>query len=279
VREVYGRSPAMRALPDIKMVNEMSRTLLRAAHRAVSPPLLTSDDGVLSRFSVRPDAINVGGLDFQGRPLVRPLDTGGNIPVGLEMADQARKSIERAFMTPLFNILTDTPDRMTATEVLERAKEKAALLAPVASRIEAELLGPMIERELDILAGMGALPPMPPELEEAQGEYRVTYDNPLQRAAMSERSIGMMRWVEATAPIAAQKPEIWDIPDWDLWGRILAEDSAVPLSSLRTRDEVKADKADADQMQQAAALLQGADVAANAAKSMAQAQQIAGTGV
>ncbi|MFN9956083.1 MAG: portal protein, partial [bacterium] len=32
-REVYGRSPAMTVLPDIKMLNEMSKTVIRAAHK------------------------------------------------------------------------------------------------------------------------------------------------------------------------------------------------------------------------------------------------------
>lgn len=275
-REVYGRSPAMAALPDIKMVQQMRRTLLRAAHRAVAPPLLTSDDGILGKFSLKPDAINPGALDFQGRPLVRPLENGGQIPIGMEMEDQARKSIERAFMTPLFGILTETPDRMTATEVLERAKEKAALLAPVAARLEAEFLGPLIEREIDILAQMGVLPPMPGELEEAGAEFRISYDNPLQRAAASERSIGMLRWMEAMAPVAAQVPDILKLPDWDAWGRTLAEDNAIPLSLMRPRADIEADKAQEADLQAAAMMLQGAETAGRAAESMAKAQSVAG---
>jgi hypothetical protein len=39
-KEVYGRSPAMTVLPDIKMINEMSKTVMRAAHKIVDPPLL-----------------------------------------------------------------------------------------------------------------------------------------------------------------------------------------------------------------------------------------------
>lgn len=275
-RESYGRSPAMSALPEIKMAQQMRKTILAAAHQAVRPTLLTTDDGVLGRFSLKPGVVNRGALDFRGNPLVRPLEMGGNLPVGMEVEDQARKNIERAFMTPLFNVLTETPDRMTATEVLERAKEKAALLAPVAARIEAELLGPLVEREVDILAQMGVLPPMPPELEEAGAEYRITYDNPLQRAAMSERSIGMLRWIEAMAPVATQVPEVFDVPDWDKWARTLAEDQAIPLSTLRTRDEVQAKKAEDQAMQNTAMALQGAETAGKAAQALAQAQATAG---
>ena len=45
--EVYGRSPAMTALPDVKMLNEMSKTTIKAAQKQVDPPLLVPDDGFL----------------------------------------------------------------------------------------------------------------------------------------------------------------------------------------------------------------------------------------
>jgi hypothetical protein len=51
---------------------------------------------------------------------------------------------------------------MTATEVLERTREKGALLAPTTGRQQSKALGPMIEGELEILARAGALPELPP---------------------------------------------------------------------------------------------------------------------
>jgi hypothetical protein len=36
--EIYGRSPAMTALPDVKMLNEMSKTTIKAAQKQVDPP-------------------------------------------------------------------------------------------------------------------------------------------------------------------------------------------------------------------------------------------------
>lgn len=275
-RETYGRGPAMQVLPDIKMVNEMSRTLLRAAHRAVEPALLVHDDGVMATVSLKPNSVNVGGLDYQGRELVKPLMTGGSIPVGMEMIEAARATIEKGFLVPLFEILTDAPDRMTATQVLERAKEKGVLLSPAAGKIEGEVLGPMTEREIDILAAAGKLPDMPPELIEARGEYRMTYDNPLQRAAQAEGAIGFLRTVEALAPIAQVDPGVFRQFDYAAAARGLAEVNAVPPSWLRDPAAVEAEKQAEAQQQQAMQILQGAEVAGNAAKSLAQAQEMAG---
>ena len=45
--EVMGRSPAMVALPDVKMLNLMSKTIIQAAQKMIDPPLLVPDDGFL----------------------------------------------------------------------------------------------------------------------------------------------------------------------------------------------------------------------------------------
>jgi hypothetical protein len=276
-REPYGRSPAMMALPDLKMANEQKKTMMEAGHRAVKPPLLTADDGVLGKLSLKPNAVNVGGLDHQGRQMVQPMQFGAQLGFGMELLADTQKLIERAFLVPLFSVLSDTPDRMTATEVLERAKEKGILLRPAAGKIEAELLGPMIEREIDILAAMGVLPPLPPELAEIDGEYRVTYDNPLQRAARSERSAGLLRSLEALAPAAGiVGPDVYATIDFDAAVPGILEDQGVPPSWIKSRERLEAEKAEAGATAEAAQLLQGAEVAGKAALSFAKAQEAAG---
>ena len=277
-REPYGRSPAMQALPDIKMVNEMMRTLIRATHKAVDPPMAAYDDGVLTRLNNQPGRINMGGVNADGRLLVQSLYSGGPIPIGREFLIDAREVINKAFLVPLFSALSNTPDRMTATEVLERAKEKGILLSPAAGRIEAEVLGPMIDREIDLLASMGRLPDMPGELREALGEYRITYENPLNRAAKSERSIGFLRTLEAMIPIANVKPEVLDEFDWSEAVRGMAEDNAVPASWIKSPEERQAEKDDAAQKAQVMELLQGAQMAGDAAQSLSAAQDEAPVG-
>lgn len=277
-RETYGRSPGMQALPDIKMINEMVKTTLRAAHKAVDPPLAVSDDGVLGRLQTKPGGINVGGLNRRGELMVRELNSAARIEWALKMIDRSQAMINDAFLVSLFQILVDGPDRMTATEVLERMREKGVLLAPAMGRQETELLGPQIEREIDILARQGRLPPMPGELIEAGGEYKVIYDNPLSRAQRAQQATGFTNWVAAVAPIAQVKPEVFDTIDAEKVGRGLAEVLGVPEGWLKTPDQVaeeKAEKAQAEQLQQLAAAIP--QVGAGA-KDLAQAGQIAAQG-
>ena len=194
--EVYGRSPAMFALPSIKTLNEIKKTLLKQGHRSADPVLLAHDDGVLDSFSMKPGAINPGGLSADGRMLVQPLPVGNPV-LGNAEANEERQTINDFFLVTLFQILVQTPE-MTATEVIERAREKGSLLSPTMGRQQSESLGPQIERELDIAIREKLLPPMPPALIEAKGEYSIRYDSPLSRMARAEEASGLMRLLDYT---------------------------------------------------------------------------------
>lgn len=213
--EIYGRSPAMDVLPAIKTLNEEKKTILKQGHRVVDPVLLAHDDGVVDGFSLRPGAVNAGGVTADGRPLVHALPTG-RIDIGKELMDDEKALINDAFLITIFQILTESP-QMTATEVLERTKEKGILLAPTIGRQQSEYLGPLIERELDVLVMQRLLPPMPQLLVEAQGDYRIEYDSPLSRAQRAEEASGLMRTIETALQVVniTQNPEPLDFFDWD----------------------------------------------------------------
>ena len=270
--EVYGRSPAMMVLPDIKMAN--AKTLIRAGHRAIDPPLLMPEDGVLSRLQTRPGAMNYGGVNSRGEPLVRPLEGGGNLAFGGDLLEQSRRVINDAFLVTLFQVLVDSPDRMTATEVLERVQEKGVLLAPAVGRIETELLGPMIEREIDILARAGRLPPMPAELSEAGGEFKIVYDNPITRAAKAEQATGFLRTIEALTPMAQIDPSVYDIFDPVAAANGIADINGVPQAWRRTPEQAAAIKQQKASAAEAAQVAEAAPLIAKSALDFSKAAEL-----
>ncbi len=274
--ETYGRSPAMDALADIKMLNEMEKTGLRALHHQVDPTLLLADNGVLQPFQMRPGAMVKGGVDANGRQSVIPLQTGGNIPALEEKTDQKRRLINDHFLVTLFQVLAEDRTNMTATEVLQRAAEKGALLAPAAGRLQSEFLGPLIEREIGIMARAGALPPAPPSWEQMGGEYQVEYVSEITRAMRASEGVGILRMMEGISPVAQIDPSILDRVDGDEALKVLADVNGVPSKVLRSDDEVAAIKQGRAQQEQAAQLLSAAQVAGSAAKDLAQAQATAG---
>ena len=102
---------------------------------------------------------------------------------------------------------------MTATEVLERTREKGALLSPTAGRQQSDALAPMVERELDLMSQQQLIPDVPQELIEAGGvEYDIEYDSPLARAQKAEEASGFLRTLEIASNIAAvkQDPSVLD---------------------------------------------------------------------
>lgn len=238
--EVYGRSPAMEALPAIKTLNVQKRVILTQGHRAVNPPLLVSDDGVMDSVSLRPGAIIKGAVNEQGRAMVQPLPVG-NVLLGKDMMDDEKRSIDDSFLTSLFQILIETPDRMTATEVIERTREKGILLAPTIGRQQSEYLGPLITRELDVLASIGLMPERPPALLEAEGEYTIQYDSPLSRMARAEEAAGFMRVMETMVPVinVTQDPSVFDNYDFDVITRDLSDIQAVPATWMRSIEDVQ----------------------------------------
>lgn len=274
-KEIYGRSPAMTVLPDIKMVNEMSKTVIRAAHKIIDPPLLLQEDGALQAFDLRPGALNYGGVNDQGQQVVHALQTGARVDIGLDMMEQRRKVINDAFLVTLFQILVDAP-QMTATEAMLRAQEKGALLAPTMGRQQSEFLGPLIAREIEILAKAGQLPPMPDALLEAGGEVEIEYVSPLNRAQRAEEGVAIMRTLEAITPLAQFDPNVLSVFDPMAIARELADINGVPKKVLRTEEQIEAMEAQKAQAAQAAALMQAAPIASGVVKDLAQAQSLTG---
>lgn len=228
--EMYGRSPAMNVLPAINVLNEEKKTVIKQGHRAVDPVLLAHDDGILDGFSLKPGTINAGGVNADGRPLVHTLPVG-NIAIGKDLMDDERMAINDAFLVTLFQILVQTP-QMTATEVLERAREKGALLSPTMGRFQAESIGPQIEREFDLLMWQGLIPPAPQALVEAGMEYVVEYDAPLNRAMRADEAAGTMRTFQWAAEIAAQTQDP-SVMDWFDTDAIVPELMAINGSPFR----------------------------------------------
>jgi hypothetical protein len=266
--ELYGRSPAMNVLPAINVLNEEKKTLIKQGHRAVDPVLLAHDDGVLDGLSLKPGAVNYGAVTSDGRPLVHTLPTG-NVAIGKELMDDERMAINDAFLVTLFQILVQTP-QMTATEVLERAREKGALLSPTMGRFQSESIGPQIEREFDLLLWQGLIPPPPPALQEAGAEYKVEYDAPLNRAMRADEAAGTMRTFQWAAEIAAQTqdPTVMDYFDVDAIIPELMQINGAPFRFSRSPEQVaqlRASRQQATQDQQLIQALPGMAAMAKAA--------------
>lgn len=259
--ERFGRSPAWTMLPDIKMLNAMSKTVLKAAQKIVDPPLLVADDGVIQPVTTVPGGLNYGGVDPSGRQLIQPLTTGARVDIGLDMMEQRRAAIRDAFFTTLMQ--TPQSPQRTATQVLQETEERMRMMSPVLGRLQSELLGPLVRRVFALLLRSGALPEMPGELD-GRG-LRVEYVSPIVRAQRAGELLGIGRTFETVAPFAQLDPTVWDVFDVEALARRAADVNGVPATILRDGEEVAALRAQRQQQMEAAAtaaqgaLVQGAN--------------------
>jgi hypothetical protein len=276
--EVYGRGIGEQILPDVKMLNRMDETAIKAAQKIADPPLAAADEGVIKAARTYPGGITYGALDQNGNQLLRPLMTGGNVGITLEMMEQRRNAIKEGFYFSLMQMI-GSPN-MTATEWMGRQEEKLRLLGPNLGRIQSEFLSPLIKRRFGLLSRANQLPPPP---EEIQGStMTIEYVSPLARAQMAGEAQAVQRLYQSLGMIAQVDPSVLDNVDHDEAVQILGRGWAVPAKIMRGADKVKELRADREQMQAMQQSLslgaQGADVAqkiAGAAKSGAQAGDLA----
>jgi len=272
--EVYGRSPAMEALPAIKTLNEQKKTLLTHGHRAIAPPMFAYDDGVVDTYNIAPGRVTMGGVNADGKLLVHAMPNG-SIAIGKDMMDDERLVINDLFLVPLFQMLEKNP-QMTATEVLERSKEKNILLSPTVGRQYSEYHSRVIEREIDmeLKQNRGLRERMPPALIEAGGAFRIRYDSPMARMQRAEESSGFMRTVTTAIDIATQtqNPAPLDHFKWDVIIPEVADIDGVPKRWLNGPEEIQAIR----EGRAKEASKQDEIAAAPAAAAMMKAQAVAG---
>ena len=198
--EIYGRSPAMNALPDVKVLNKMVETALKAAAKQVDPPLLVPDDSMLS-----PIRMSAGSLNYYrsgSRDRIEPLNIGQATSVTLNQENQRREAIAKIFHIDQLMIAQNRS--MTATEVLQRNEEKMRILGPVLGRLQSELLQPMILRVFNIMLRNKLFLSAPEIL--ANQEIDIEYVSPMALAQRSQELQSLVRGLELFAQIGQIAP-------------------------------------------------------------------------
>ena len=260
--EVYGRSPAMTALPDVKMLNEMCKVTIKAAQKQVDPPLLVPDDGFLLPVRTVP-----GGLNFYRsgtRDRIEPLNIGANNPLGLNMEEQRRNAIREVFYVNQLQL--QQGPQMTATEVIQRNEEKMRLLGPVLGRLQSELLQPLIDRVFNILLRNNQFAQPPESLSGVNID--IEYVSPLAKAQKSTELQSIMRGIEILGSLANVAP-VFDYVNFDNLVKHVADIVGMPQKLLKSQSQVTAIRDEQAQQQQEQMQMQQAQQTAQMAGAVA----------
>jgi hypothetical protein len=221
--EAYGRSPVMKALPDIRTANKVVELVLKNASIAVTGIWQAEDDGVLNPANIKlipgtiiPKAVGSAGLT--------PLEAPGKFDVSQLILDDLRARIRHALLVDALGQVSGP--RMTATEVLERSAEMARILGASYGRLQSELLTPLVQRGLAILRRRREIPDIVCDGRVVTLQYR----SPLAQDRAKEDARNVVTWIETLTRLGA---EAGAVIDGAAAGRWLARTLGVPSELVK----------------------------------------------
>ena len=271
--DVYGRSPGMDALPDVKQLQVMARRKAQAIDKMVNPPMVAPSSMRQSPVSIIPGAVTY--VDQQaaagGQPAFRPaFEVNPRVAELMQDIQQKQSDVNRAFFTDMFLMIANDQraQRATAREIDEKHEEKLLQLGPVLERLHDELLDPLIDRVYAIMARNSLLPEPPPEMQGI--ELRVEYVSMLAQAQKAIGTAGIRDFFTFGIGLAGANPAALDVMNFEKGVEAYGLAIGVPSDLVRTEDERKKIQAEKARKEQAAQVLQMTAAAADTAKTMAE---------
>jgi len=266
--DIYGHSPGMEALGDIKQLQHEQLRKAQAIDYMTKPPLQAPT--VLKGTAVDTLPGGITYFDSASNGIRPQFEVRLDLNHLLADIQDVRQRIFSTFHADLFLMLDNQRDaRMTATEVAERHEEKLLMLGPVLERLHNEMLDPLIEITFDAMLHAGILPPPPSELKNI--DLNVEYVSML---AQAQRAIGtnsVDRFVSNLGMIAQMKPNILDKFDSDEWAEEYSDMLGVDPNLIVPNDKVAIVRKSREQAQQQAQQAQIDQVRSQTAANMAKA--------
>lgn len=275
----YAYSPAtIAALPDARLIQAMTAVLLEAGEKAVSPPMVATQEAIRGDINVYAGGITFVDSDYDERlgEVLRPITQDKNsIPLGLEMAKDTRAMIAEAFYLNKIS-LPPAGDTMTAYEVGQRVTEYIRQAMPLFGPMETEYNGPLCEITFNKMLRAGAFGSpldMPKGLRGRTIEF--AFESPLHDAVEREKGQRFIETSQMLSQAIQLDPTTAHIVDASKALRDVLKAVGVPAAWTRTEGEVEA-LIDADkQAQQSAQLLQQMQQGADVAKTLNEASPVA----
>ena len=184
----YAYSPAaVAALPDARLIQAVTLTLLDAGERYANPPMIAVGEAIRSDINLEPDGITIVDADYNEKlgEVLRPLtqDKGG-LPYAADIRDDIRGMIAEAFY---LNKLALPPAQvagdMTAFEAGQRVQEYIRQALPLFEPMEQEYNAALCEATFNLgqRHGMFGRPDEVPESLQYQ-DVQFKFVSPLSEA-------------------------------------------------------------------------------------------------
>jgi hypothetical protein len=274
--EVYGRSPAADALTEVFSLNQMSKTLLDAAHLSVRPARNVPVE-MRGRVRMNPDGNN---YFTDPKRVISTINSVIKYPVGAQERQEIRDSMSDKFRVKFFNAFIGRTGEATREEILAIKGEQAGLLIAQVDMLYIEGIRSLfdivsdIEDRRGVFTEAAGMPPVPDEIIESGGRINFILTGPL---AQAQREIRELEPVQKTLGNLSEAatvlgPEMLDVVDKDELSEIILEAGSYPQIAMNSRQERQAIRdaraAEQERREQLQLALEAAKAASSLGKSV-----------
>lgn len=298
--EIYGRCPAMDALPAVLEANAVWEAVTVAIEKNLDPPLGVLDDGKLGGGEIDTSAGAVNVFNITGRAgeknPIFPLYTVGEVKTSVNLIEQLEKEIsDHFFIDRLLDFNNET--RMTLGEANLRNRLRNSTLGSIFTRQIAEGFSPTVEGTFNVLLAAGEYGVVEGSVDhliatEINGEtpliipkevaelmiagrdvYQIEYFTPAMRIMQAEEANGILQAWQAAGEIVKvvgnNSPA--DNLDADISVRKISDIAGAPSEIRRAAKDVELMRDERDRIamdeKKTEAMLRMSEIARNAGQS------------
>ncbi len=271
----YAFSPAtVAALPEARLLQAMTMTLLEAGEKSANPPMVATKDAVRSDVSIYAGGITWVDRDYDERMgdalRAMNIDSKG-LPFGAEQARDSRQMLMSCFYLNKLT-LPQFDHAMTAYEVSQRMQEYIRQALPLFEPMETERNGQVCDLTFEILFRNGAFGPpdnMPKGLRGKDISF--SFQSPLHEAIEANKGQKFLQMNQLIAAALQLDPTVAALLDAPKALRDVIHGIGAPSTWVHTEAEVdQAVRAQAEE-RQAQDMLGGMQQGSEIAKNLAQA--------
>lgn len=207
----YAYSPATTvALPDARLLQQITLTLLEAGQKAVDPPQKATKEAIVGGVNSYAGGITWVDAEYDERygKAIEPLmEKSGDLNWGTDREERIEAMISEAFYLNRITLPDAEQGGRTATEMRLRVEEYVRAALPLFEPMEVEYNGAICELTWDHSMAMGAFgsfEDMPPVLQGREINWQ--FESPLQAANERAKTQSFMEASQLLATAAQMDP-------------------------------------------------------------------------
>lgn len=275
----YAHSPAtVAALPDARLIQAISLTLLEAGEMAAGPPMIAVQEAIRGDIDLRSRGITYVDSEYDEKlgEVLRPVTQNNQgLPFGLEVHDRVREMIAEAFFLNKLSLPPATGREMTAYEVSQRVQEFIRTTMPLFEPIEEDYNGALCEETFELGLRAGLFGPIEQSLPESLSGQEIQWQfvSPLSEAADRKKGAQYMETANLLAVASGLDPNAAMMLDAKTALRDALEGIGTPAKWVLPEEVVAEMEQAAAQQQAMAATVQGVSGVAGVAQQAGDALQ------